>query len=68
MGAIGHTSKFIRTQRIKHPTSVPLMLLLGHICSLQVLCSAAPLKLCIKASPCAEKKSCWFNEARGIPK
>ncbi len=36
MGAIGHTAKFVRTQRLKHPTSVPLMLLLGHISSSQV--------------------------------
>lgn len=37
MGAIGHTAKFVRTQRAKHAKSVPLMLLSGHICSAQVI-------------------------------
>jgi len=37
IGAIGHTAKFVRTQRAKHPTSVPLMLLSGHICSAQAV-------------------------------
>ncbi len=35
MGAIYHTSKFLRMQRHKHPTSVPLMMLLGHCLSSQ---------------------------------
>lgn len=38
MGAILHTSKFIRLQRHKHPTSVPLMMLLGHCNCSQVCC------------------------------
>lgn len=35
LGAIGHMSKFVRTQRSKFPTSVQLMLLMGHICASQ---------------------------------
>ncbi len=36
MGAVAHTTKFIRSQRVKHPGSEPLMLLLGHCYSSSV--------------------------------
>jgi hypothetical protein len=42
MGAVAHTTKFIRSQRFKHPGSEPLMLLLGHCYSSAVGRAAAP--------------------------
>lgn len=41
MGAMAHTTKFIRSQRVKHPGSEPLMLLLGHCYSSSVGPAAA---------------------------
>lgn len=36
MGAINHTAKYVRNQRLKHPDAEPLMMLLGHCYASQV--------------------------------